>query len=245
MRKTKIICTLGPASADEKTVEAMLNAGMNIARLNFSHGTHESHRKYIDTFRQVRDKMGLPAAVMLDTKGPEIRVGTFKNKSVKLLPGNTFTLTTSPCEGDANRVFVGYERRPEKLSPGDTVLLCDGLISLTVDKIAGGDIVCIVENGGTLSDHKGVNVPGVALDMEFLSATDKSDLIFGITFKGIADGESVSFDDLKFRETVYDEFLAHTDSESPFFLWKTPEEIARDYSLPTAFRTFQKKISGV
>ena len=180
MRKTKIVCTLGPASASEETIEAMLRAGMNIARLNFSHGTHESHLEYINTFRRVRDRLGLPAAVMLDTKGPEIRVGTFADGAVPLADGAEFTLTTAECEGNAERVFVNYAELPSKLKEGDVLKLDDGRISMKVRSVSDRDIVCEITHGGVLKDRKSVNVPGVALGMTFLSERDKKDLLFGI-----------------------------------------------------------------
>ena len=180
MRKTKIVCTLGPASASEETIEAMLRAGMNIARLNFSHGTHESHLEYINTFRRVRDRLGVPAAVMLDTKGPEIRIGTFPNGQTVLEDGAEFTLSAEPCEGGPARVFVNYADLPSKVSGGCRLLLDDGKIVLTVREVSGADIVCTVAHGGTLKDRKSVNVPGVPLGMTFLSETDKADILFGL-----------------------------------------------------------------
>ena len=180
MRKTKIVCTLGPASSSEEVIESMLKAGMNIARLNFSHGTHESHREYIETFRRVRDRLCIPAAVMLDTKGPEIRIGTFKNGSIELKTGEKFVLTTKECEGDETRVSVTYAALGSKLSPGDSVLIDDGKIILTVDEVEGDEIRCLVVHGGEVKDRKSVNVPGIPLGMEFLSEKDKKDLLFGI-----------------------------------------------------------------
>ena len=180
MRKTKIVCTLGPASASEKTIEAMLRAGMNVARLNFSHGTHKSHLKYIETFRKVRDKMGLPAAVMLDTKGPEIRIGTFPDGKIELEDGKPFTLSALPCDGSAERVFVNYADLPSKLKAGNVLLLDDGKIALRVDEVEGAEIRCTVDHGGLLRDRKSLNVPGVALDMVYLSEADKADILFGI-----------------------------------------------------------------
>ena len=191
MRKTKIVCTLGPASATEEKIEAMLRAGMNIARLNFSHGTHESHLEYINTFRRVRDRLGYPAAVMLDTKGPEIRVGTFKGGYTELVDGAEFTLSTAPCEGGVSRVYVSYADLPSKLGEGDRLLLDDGKIELTVRDISGADIVCTVSHGGILRDRKSVNVPGVPLGMTFLSEQDKQDLLFGV--KNDVDFISASF----------------------------------------------------
>ena len=156
MRKTKIVCTLGPASRDEKTLTEMLKAGMNVARMNFSHGDHEYHRETIETFRRVRDRLGVPAAVMLDTKGPEIRIGTFTSGSVILKNGQDFTLTTDEIEGDETRVSVTYKDLPQKLKEGDRVLINDGLLALRVKSLTDTDIHCTVEVGGKLSNRKGV-----------------------------------------------------------------------------------------
>lgn len=180
MRKTKIVCTLGPASSSEETIEAMLRTGMNIARLNFSHGTHESHREYIETFRRVRDRLGYPAAVMLDTGGPEVRLGTFADGSAEIKCGDCFTLTTECCDGSAECVSISYADLPRQLTPGNTLLIDDGRVELKVKSIDGCRIICDVVHGGKLSDRKSINVPGVPLDMPYLSEKDKSDLLFGI-----------------------------------------------------------------
>ncbi len=180
MLKTKIICTLGPASRDEKTIKEMLKSGMNVARLNFSHGTHEYHKGTIELFRRVRDEMGIPAAVMLDTKGPEIRIGTFKEKNVFLNPDTTFILTTENVEGDENRVSISYKDLPSEMKIGDRILIDDGKILLTVNETTDTEIHCTVINGGQLSDRKGVNVPGVHLTLPYLSNQDKDDLRFGV-----------------------------------------------------------------
>ena len=180
MRKTKIVCTLGPASRDEKTLTEMLKAGMNVARMNFSHGDHEYHRETIETFRRVRDRLGVPAAVMLDTKGPEIRIGTFTSGSVILKNGQDFTLTTDEIAGDETRVSVTYKDLPQQLKEGDRILIDDGLLALRVRSLTDTDIYCTVEVGGKLSDRKGVNVPYVKLDLPFLSERDMDDLRFGV-----------------------------------------------------------------
>lgn len=180
MRKTKIVCTLGPASKNEAVIEDMLKAGMNVARINFSHGTHAEHKETIATFRSVRDRMLLPAAVMLDTKGPEIRLGTFGEKCVVLQDGQTFTLTADDVAGDSTKVSVTFKKLAEQLEVGNTVLLDDGRIKLTVTEISGRDVVCRVENGGEISDKKGVNIPNVHLDFPYLSEQDEKDLVFGI-----------------------------------------------------------------
>ena len=180
MKRTKIICTLGPSSRDETTIAQMLENGMDVARLNFSHGTHAYHKKTIAAFRRVRDRMGRAAAVMLDTKGPEIRLGDFKEGGALLNDGAMFTLTTQPVLGDAARASVTYKDLPAQLRVGDRILIDDGKIALAVAQVTGADIVCEVLAGGALSNHKGVNVPNVHLDFPYLSEQDKADLIFGI-----------------------------------------------------------------
>ena len=180
MRKTKIVCTLGPASSSEEVMEKMLKAGMNVARLNFSHGDHEGHGKTIDTFRKVRDALGMPAAVMLDTKGPEIRTGNFEGGRVELEDGQLFTLTTENIEGNSTVSAVTYKDLPHELNAGDKVLIDDGKIRLQVIETTDTEVKCKVEHGGTVSNHKGINIPNVQLKMEYLSQKDKEDLLFGI-----------------------------------------------------------------
>lgn len=180
MRKTKIICTIGPASDNEKTLIAMCKAGMNVARLNFSHGTHEEHKDKIDLIKRVREMLGLPIAIMLDTKGPEYRIKTFRDKKIQLEDGAKFTFTTEDVTGDEARVSVSYKRLHEELSPGDTILLNNGLVSFRVDSIEGGEIHCTVVTGGELSDRKSMSFPGKVLKQEYLSDQDKADLLFGI-----------------------------------------------------------------
>ena len=180
MRKTKIVCTLGPASADEKVMEAMLRAGMNVARFNFSHGTHESHREMMQRFRAVRDRLGVAAAVMLDTKGPEIRLKDMAGGEAMLADGAEFTLTARDVQGDAAQVSITYAELPREVKAGDRILIDDGRVSLRVQETTDTDIRCLVEHGGRIATHKGVNVPGVHLNMPYLSEADKSDLIFGI-----------------------------------------------------------------
>ena len=180
MRKTKIVCTLGPASYDERVMANMLKAGMNVARLNFSHGTYDVHERAIETFRRVRDSLRCPASILLDTKGPEIRLCQFKNKKAALTVGQHFTLTTREIEGDHTAVSVTYKDLPKKLTKGNTVLLDDGRISLTVEETSDTDILCRVNTGGEISDRKGVNVPHVHLDMPYLSSKDEADLRFAV-----------------------------------------------------------------
>lgn len=179
MKKTKIVCTLGPSSSSEEVLGQMLRAGMNVARLNFSHGTHEEHLRLIETFRRVRDELGYPAAVMLDTRGPEVRIGEVKPDTV-LQDGAPFVLTTKNCVGDEKRCAVNCAKLPEWLHPGDTVLIEDGRRRFRVNEIADGEIRCTVERGGQLRSRQGVNVPNVSLGLPYLSEQDKSDLLFGI-----------------------------------------------------------------
>ena len=180
MLKTKIVCTLGPASRTEKVMTEMLRAGMNVARLNFSHGTHEYHKEMIETFRAARDKLGVPAAVMLDTKGPEVRLRTFQNGTATLREGANFTLTTEDVEGDDTRVSVSYADLPSQLKPGDRVLIDDGRLELRVTDLTETDVTCVVVIGGEVSNRKGVNIPGVHLDIPYLSEQDMADLRFGV-----------------------------------------------------------------
>lgn len=180
MKKTKIICTLGPASRDEKTIEKMLLNGMNVARINFSHGTHAEHLETINTFRKVRDRLDLPAAVMLDTKGPEIRLQDFEDKSVLLKKGDLFTLTSKELLGTKEIVSITYKELPSQLVKGNIVLIDDGKVSLEVLDTTDEEIRCKVVTGGVISNHKGVNIPNVHLNFNYLSEQDKSDLRFGV-----------------------------------------------------------------
>ena len=180
MRRTKIVCTLGPASSSEEMIEKMLRAGMNVARLNFSHGTHEEHKKTVETFRAVRDRMGVSAAVMLDTKGPEVRIKTFKDGSVSLKRGDIFTFTAREVEGDEKCVSISYPELAPQLSSGTRLLLDDGKLAFSVVETNDTDIVCRVEVGGILKNKKSINIPNVPIDMPYMSEKDKSDILFGI-----------------------------------------------------------------
>lgn len=180
MRKTKIICTIGPASAKEDVLEEMMKAGMNVCRLNFSHGSHESHLETINLIKRVREKLDLPIAIMLDTKGPEYRVGTFKNGSVVLEDGDIFTFTTKKVEGDKNHVSVSYNHLDEDLKEDDVIMVNDGLVELTVMEIKDDEIICRVVKGGAVSDRKGMNFPGKVLKQKFLSEQDRADILFGL-----------------------------------------------------------------
>ena len=180
MRKTKIICTIGPASDNDATLTAMCHAGMNVARLNFSHGNHEEHLEKIALIKRVREKLGLPIAIMLDTKGPEYRIKTFENKKVQLKDGAEFIFTTDDVIGDETRVSVNYSHLTDDLAIGDIIYVNNGLVSFEVLRIDGSNVVCRVISGGTVSDRKSMNFPNKVLNHDFLSEQDKSDLLFGI-----------------------------------------------------------------
>ena len=179
MKKTKIVCTIGPA-VDENIMRQLFKEGLNVVRLNFSHGSYEEHKKRIDMVKRLREEMKLPIAIMLDTKGPEIRLGNFKEE-IELKDGDIFTLTTREIIGDNKIVSVSYKGLVKDVKKGDRILIDDGLIEMVVEEIVNEeDIVCKVLNGGTLSDHKGVNVPNVAINLPAITKKDISDIIFGI-----------------------------------------------------------------
>ncbi|MBQ9086408.1 MAG: pyruvate kinase [Clostridia bacterium] len=180
MRKTKIVCTIGPACNNEETLTGMCLAGMNVARLNFSHGTHEDHKKNIELIKKVREKLGLPIAILLDTKGPEYRIGTFQNGSVQLRDGDPFVFTSQEIEGDENRVSVNYKDLPREMQKGDRILLNNGLVIFEVESVEGSEIFCRVLVGGELSNRKSMSFPNKVLKQTYLSEYDKSDLLFGI-----------------------------------------------------------------
>lgn len=180
MRKTKIICTIGPASESEAVLIKLCQAGMNVARLNFSHGTHEEHQKKIDTIKQVRSALNLPVAIMLDTKGPEFRIKTFQNGKITLCDGDPFAFTTQDIIGNQSRVAVSYAGLTKDLAVGDTILLNNGLLSFRIDSIDGQDIHCTTVTGGVLSDRKSMSFPGKILSQPYLSQQDKEDILFGI-----------------------------------------------------------------
>lgn len=180
MRKTKIICTLGPATEDDQVLRQLMIEGMNVARFNFSHGDHEQHKRNLERVRNCREELGLPIAALLDTKGPEIRVKNFKEGRVNLTNGQEFILTIREIEGDEHAVSITYKNLIEDISVGNRILIDDGLISMKVQAVTDTDIICVVENGGPVSDHKGVNVPNVPLSMPYVSDKDREDIIFGI-----------------------------------------------------------------
>ena len=180
MRKTKIVCTIGPASESEEMLRALCSAGMNVARLNFSHGTHDEHLRRIEMIRKVRSDMHLPIAIMLDTKGPEYRVGTFENGSVELKEGDLFTFTPEQIVGTNERVSVSYPKLYEDMATGDKILVNNGLLCFRVLSVEGQEIKTVVECGGTLSNRKSMSFPGKVIHQTYLSEQDKSDILFGI-----------------------------------------------------------------
>lgn len=198
IRKTKIICTMGPHLFEKGLIPDLMKAGMNVARFNFSHGSHESHKHYHDEVVRIAQELNLPVATLLDTKGPEVRVKSFKEGRVTLQPGQLFTLTADEVEGDENRVSITYKNLPQDVKVGGPLLIDDGLIGMTVEKIEGADIVCRVSNGGVVSNNKGVNIPGVHLSMPFISEKDRSDILFAIQegFDYIAASFTRSADDI-------------------------------------------------
>ncbi|AEF94544.1 pyruvate kinase [Desulfotomaculum nigrificans CO-1-SRB] len=180
MRRTKIVCTIGPASENVETLKKMMLAGMNVARLNFSHGTHEDHGRRIKAIRQAAAEVGKNIAIMLDTKGPEIRLKTFANPPVTLEQGQRFTLTTRDIVGDNTIVAVTYSDLPNDVKPGSRIAIADGLIELEVESVDGPDVHCRVINGGKLSNQKGVNLPGVNVNLPSLTERDIADIKFGL-----------------------------------------------------------------
>lgn len=180
MRKIKIVCTLGPACSDEKTLIAMCRAGMNVARLNFSHGTYEEHEERIALLKKVREELGQPIALMLDTKGPEYRIKTFRNGRVILHEGDPFIFTAEETEGDETKVSVSYKGLAHDLEKGDTILLNNGLMAFEVVETTDTDVHCIVTIGGELTDRKSMSFPGKTLKQVYLSEQDKADIKFGV-----------------------------------------------------------------
>ena len=180
MRKTKIVCTLGPATDNEDVLRKLMLAGMNVARLNFSHGTHEEQKGRMDMVKKLREELGLPVAILLDTKGPEIRTRDFEGGKAELKAGDFFTLTTRELVGDSTITSITYKDLYKDVQIGTHILIDDGLIELQVTSISGEDILCTVITGGQVSNHKGINVPDVHLNMPYLSEVDESDILFGI-----------------------------------------------------------------
>jgi pyruvate kinase len=180
LRKAKIVCTIGPASESVETLKKLIHAGMNVARLNFSHGSHEEHAARIANIRQAARETGKQVAILLDTKGPEIRTGTLAVDAVELQEGQTIVLTTEDVPGTAERISITYADLPRDVKKGDTILIDDGLIGLTVEAVEGHEIICRIKNGGTLKSKKGVNVPGVKINLPGITEKDAQDIEFGI-----------------------------------------------------------------
>ena len=180
MRKTKVICTIGPASDNEETIRGLIEEGMAVARMNFSHGTYEEQKRKFDLVKKVRGELRQPIAIMLDTKGPEYRIGTFENHSIELKDGDTFTFTTDDVVGNQEKVSVSYKNLIDNLEVGDRILVNNGLVIFEVTELSGSNAICKCIAGGVLSDKKSMNFPNKVLDQPFLSEQDKSDLLFGI-----------------------------------------------------------------
>ena len=180
IKKTKIVCTLGPASENEETLRELIKNGLNVCRLNFSHGSHEEHKGRMDLVKKLREELNMPTAILLDTKGPEIRTGKFDVPEVFLEEGQTFTITMKDVIGDKERCTVSYKGLANDVKPGDTILIDDGLVGLTVKEVNNDDIVCEVQNSGIVKNHKGVNVPGVKVNLPAITEKDRSDIEFGI-----------------------------------------------------------------
>ena len=178
MRKTKIICTIGPASESEEKLRELMLAGMNVARFNFSHGTHEEQKKKLTSVLKVSNELGLPVATLLDTKGPEIRLRDFENGRAELCAGQTFALTTEEVMGTKERATITYKNLKNDVKPGMTILIDDGKIEMVIEKMTDTDIICRVINGGAVSNHKGINVPGAVLSMPYISDVDYEDIKF-------------------------------------------------------------------
>lgn len=212
MRKTKIVCTLGPATDDPEILRALITSGMNVARFNFSHGTYDEHKKRLELLRRIAKEQGAPIASLMDTKGPEIRLGCFAQKKATLEKGARFVLSAQELLGDKNRVSISFKELAGDLREGDKVLLDDGLIELRVKAIEGGDIVCQVVNGGEISDRKGVNVPDIALSMPYVSQRDREDILFAIGegFDFIAASFVRTADDIADIRKILDEKNCHS-----------------------------------
>ncbi len=211
IRKTKIICTLGPASETEEVIRELMLAGMNVARLNFSHGTYDEQRGKIDLVKKVRAELGLPVALLLDTKGPEIRTRDVEGGRIELKKGQSFILTTEDILGSERKVSITYQDLVKDVEPGDAILIDDGLIELKVNQVTEKDIICTVKNGGVVSNKKGINVPGVNLNMPFVSQKDYEDILFGIEegFDFIAASFTRSPEDILAIRKILDEKNCH------------------------------------
>ncbi|MEG1449066.1 MAG: pyruvate kinase, partial [Oscillospiraceae bacterium] len=207
MKKTKIICTLGPSTSTEEIIKELIVSGMNVARFNFSHGTHKEHLEKYKIVETVRREMNVPIATLLDTKGPEVRLKKFENQKATIKTNDIFILTTEDVLGNEKRAAVTYSDLPKDVKTGNIILLDDGLIELEVQKIIGNDIHCLVINGGVVKDNKGVNIPDVKLSLPFISEQDKKDILFGIEtgFDFVAASFVSCADDVKEMRTLLDE----------------------------------------
>ena len=212
MRKTKIICTLGPATEDDAVLRRLMQEGMNVARLNFSHGDHDAHSKTLERIRWIREELALPIATLLDTKGPEIRVKEFEGGAAELVKNQVFTLTARDVVGNNEMVSITYKDLPSDVQRDTKILIDDGLIELVVKKVEGDDIICMVENGGIVKNNKGVNVPNAEIMMPFISERDRADILFGIEEN--VDFIAASFvrtaDDVRQIRKILDEHDCHT-----------------------------------
>lgn len=180
MRKTKIVCTMGPATDKEQVLMELIQSGMNVARFNFSHGSHDEQRQRMEMLKKLRRQCKKPVAMLLDTKGPEIRTGIFQGGKAVLEPGQQFTLTCRDIIGNSTMVAVTYPKLYEDEKPGNRILIDDGLVELEVQEVRGEDIICKVVNGGVIFNHKGVNVPNIHINLPYMSEKDKEDILFGI-----------------------------------------------------------------
>ena len=180
IKRTKIVCTLGPASESEEVLRELIKSGLNVCRMNFSHGSHEEHKGRMDLVKKIREELGKPTAILLDTKGPEIRTGQFDSPEVLLEEGQTFTITMKDVMGNKEMCTVSYKGLADDVKPGNTILIDDGLVGLTVKEVNGDDIVCEVQNSGIVKNHKGVNVPGVKVNLPAITEKDRRDIEFGI-----------------------------------------------------------------
>lgn len=207
MRKTKIICTMGPSTDKEGILEQLAIEGMDVARFNFSHGDHEEQKGRLDRLKAIRTKINRPIAALLDTKGPEIRIREFAKGKITLTEGQKFTLTADEIQGDEERVSITYKELYKDVKPGDSILIDDGLIGLEVEEIEGSDIHCVVINGGIISNKKGINLPGVNVNMPFISQKDREDILFGIQeeFDFIAASFTRTADDVLEIRKILDE----------------------------------------
>lgn len=208
MTKTKIVCTIGPSTNNETMIRELMISGMNVARFNFSHGNHESHTETLNKIIKLREELNLPVATLLDTKGPEIRIGQFYNNKVNLVKDQLFTLTTRDITGDDSIVSISYLDLPRDVIIGGTILIDDGLLELTIIEITDTDITCKVNNNATISNNKGVNVPGTVLSMPFISERDRQDIIFGIEngFDFIAASFTRTATDILEIRTLFEEY---------------------------------------